>query len=158
MLGIVFNSLGLSDATWGQRTESTLAQVMACCLMAPNYCLKQCPLIISKCLWHPSEGITLRKSEGTNQWNNIENCIFKMHSDLPGANDLRMAEFFESVSVLYQKQHKIIDWKLFNVELIEGSGICNNNLINLQSNTHCRYQDRGTDKLITYPLMSLLTN
>ena len=61
------NSLGPSDAKWRQRTESTLAQVMGCCLTAPSHYLNQCRLIISKFLRHPSEGITLRKSEETNQ-------------------------------------------------------------------------------------------
>ena len=31
------NSLCLSDAIWRQRSGSTLAQVMACCLMAPSH-------------------------------------------------------------------------------------------------------------------------
>ena len=48
----VFNSLRPSDAIWRQRTGSTLAQVMACCLTAPSYYLNQCWLIISKVLWH----------------------------------------------------------------------------------------------------------
>ena len=43
-----FNSLWPSDAIWWQRCESTLAQVMACCLMAPSHYLNQCWLIISE--------------------------------------------------------------------------------------------------------------
>ena len=78
-----FNSLGPSDATWWQRTESILAQVMACCLTAPSHYLNQCQLIISTFLCHPSEGITLRKSEETNQLNKIENYIFKIASISP---------------------------------------------------------------------------
>ena len=77
------NSLGPIDARWWQRTESTLAQVMACCLTAPSHYLNQCWLIISKFLWHPSEGITLRKSEETNEQNKIENYIFKIASRSP---------------------------------------------------------------------------
>ena len=72
------NSLGPSDATWRQRTESTLAQAMACCLTAPNHYVNQCWLIINKFLRHPSEGITPRKSEETHQYNKIENYIFKI--------------------------------------------------------------------------------
>ena len=52
----IVNLLGPSDATWRHRTESTVAQVMACCLTAPSHYLNQCWLIISKFLWHPSEG------------------------------------------------------------------------------------------------------
>ena len=35
---------------------ATLAQVMACCLMAPSHYLNQCWLIISDVFWHLSEG------------------------------------------------------------------------------------------------------
>ena len=62
-----FNSLWPSDAIRRQKTESTLAQVMACCLMAPSHYLNQCWFIISKVLWHSLEGIIMRRSEDTNQ-------------------------------------------------------------------------------------------
>ena len=42
------NSLWPSDAIWRQRSGSTLAQVMVCCLTAPNHYLNQCWLIISE--------------------------------------------------------------------------------------------------------------
>ena len=42
------NSLRPSDAIWRHRSGSTLAQVMACCLMAPSHYPNQCWLIISK--------------------------------------------------------------------------------------------------------------
>ena len=42
------NSLSPSDAMWRHRHGSTLAQVMACCLMAPSHYLNQCWLLISK--------------------------------------------------------------------------------------------------------------
>ena len=45
------NSLRHSDAIWRQKTGSALAQVMTCCLTAPNHYLKQCWLFISKDLW-----------------------------------------------------------------------------------------------------------
>ena len=50
------NSLRPSDAIWQQRTGSTLAQVMACCLTAPSHYLNQCWLIISKVMWLSCEG------------------------------------------------------------------------------------------------------
>ena len=40
------NSLWSRDAIWHLRTGSTLDQVMACCLTAPNHYLNQCWLII----------------------------------------------------------------------------------------------------------------
>ena len=42
------NSLGPTDATWRQRTESTLAQIMACYLTVPSHYLNQCWLISSE--------------------------------------------------------------------------------------------------------------
>ena len=41
-----------SDAIWRHRSGITLAQVMACCLMAPNHYLNQCWLLISEVFWH----------------------------------------------------------------------------------------------------------
>ena len=48
----IFTSLWPSDAIWWQRSWSTLAQVMACCLTAPSHYLNQCWLIISEVQWH----------------------------------------------------------------------------------------------------------
>ena len=45
-------SLWPSDAIWHQRSGSTLAQVMACCLTAPSHYLNQCWLIISEVQRH----------------------------------------------------------------------------------------------------------
>ena len=41
------NALGPIDAIWQHKSESTLAQVMVCCLTAPNHYLNQCWLIIT---------------------------------------------------------------------------------------------------------------
>ena len=49
---LYLNSLWPSDAIWWQISESTLAQVMACCLTAPSHYLNQCWLIISEVQWH----------------------------------------------------------------------------------------------------------
>ena len=46
------NSLWPSDAIWRQRSGSTLAQVMACCLLAPSHYLNQRWLIINEIQWH----------------------------------------------------------------------------------------------------------
>ena len=50
------NSLWPSDAIWRQRSGSTLAQVMACCLTAPIHYLNQCWLIITMVQWYSSAG------------------------------------------------------------------------------------------------------
>ena len=51
------NSLRPSDTIWLNRSRSTLAQVMACCLMARSHYLNQCWLIISLVPWHSSGGL-----------------------------------------------------------------------------------------------------
>ena len=63
------NSLGPSDAIWRQRSGSTLAQLMACCLMAPSHYLNQCWLIISKIEWHSSRGKFTWDTSAINHWN-----------------------------------------------------------------------------------------
>ena len=63
------NSLWPSDAIWRQRSGSTLAQVIACCLTAPSHYLNQCWLIISKVWWHSSDGNITRDVSFMNDWN-----------------------------------------------------------------------------------------
>ena len=60
------NSLWPSDAIWWQRYESTLAQVMACCLMAPSHNMNQHWLIISEVKWHSHQGNFTRDTSTTN--------------------------------------------------------------------------------------------
>ena len=81
-----FNSLWPSDAIWRQRSGSTLAQVMACCLTAPSHYLNQCWLIISKVLWHSSEDIITRRFEDT-IIKRLKIRFLKLHQDFPGTNE-----------------------------------------------------------------------
>ena len=83
------------DVIWRHGTRSTLAQVMACCLMAPSHYLNQCWLIIGEVPWHSSQGIILRRWEDTK--NKIENCSFKMASRSPRGqwvNSLRPSDAY----------------------------------------------------------------
>ena len=84
-----FNSLGPSDAIWRQRSGSTLAQVMACCLKALSHYINQCWLIISKV-----SDIRLRASSQEITEPSITEVIWKIkyrylkfHSNFPGANE-----------------------------------------------------------------------
>ena len=61
-----FNSLWPSDTIWRQGCGSTLAQVMACCQIAPSHYLNQCWLITSKAQFHSSEGNFTRDTSATN--------------------------------------------------------------------------------------------
>ena len=63
------NSLWPSDTIWRHNSGSTLAQVMACCLMAPSHYLNQCWLIISNVEWHSSEGKFTRNTSVINHRN-----------------------------------------------------------------------------------------
>ena len=72
------NSLWPSDSIWQQRSGSTLAQVMACCLMASSHYLNKCCLIISKIQWHWSEGNFTRNTLGINHRNQLENYLPKI--------------------------------------------------------------------------------
>ena len=60
------NSLWPSDAIWRHRSESTLIQVMACCLMAPSHYLNQCWLVISEVQWQSPEGNFTRDTPAIN--------------------------------------------------------------------------------------------
>ena len=53
---VFINTVWPSDVIWRHRSESTLAQVVACCLTAPSHYLNQCWLIISKIQLHSSDG------------------------------------------------------------------------------------------------------
>ena len=69
LTAVLFNSLGPSDSTWRQRSGSTLAQVMAWCLMAPSHYLNRCWLIISKVEWDSTKSKFTRDNSAINHWN-----------------------------------------------------------------------------------------
>ena len=105
------NLLGPSDATWRQRTESTLTQIMACCLTTPNHYLNQCPLIF-KFLWHP-----YRKSEETNQYNKIENYIFKIASRSPRGQWVKCYSCAQIWLWRSRESDKVMPVHIFNAKL-----------------------------------------
>ena len=82
------NSLGPSDAIWRQRSGSTMAQVMACCLTAPGHYLNQCWLIINKVEWHSSKGEFTRDTSAINHWNYLENQGPEISFKFPRDNEL----------------------------------------------------------------------
>ena len=55
LCGKSFNSQWPSNAICWHRSWSTLAQVMACCMMAPSHYLNQCWLIIKAVVWYSPE-------------------------------------------------------------------------------------------------------
>ena len=57
-----FNSSWTSGAIWRHKAGTTLAQVIACCLMAPSHRTNKCWHIINKFSWHSSQVIILSRS------------------------------------------------------------------------------------------------
>ena len=108
------DSLWPSDSKWRHISGSTLAQVMACCLPAPNHYLNQCWLIFSKVPWHSSEGIIIKDLKTPISKSKLKFSFLKLHPDLPGSNELTGTHLF-----LYTKQTwslprgpslRLLDW------------------------------------------------
>ena len=65
--------VNLCDLKWQHRSGSTLAQAMACCLMAPSHYLNQCWLIVSEALRHSPEGNFTEDAQAIYPWYQFEN-------------------------------------------------------------------------------------
>ena len=68
---------------------STLAQVMACCLMASSHYLEQCWLIINKIQWNSAEGNLTRETTVINHRISFKITYLNFHPNL----ELRVKEF-----------------------------------------------------------------
>ena len=84
-----FARLWLIDIIWRQRFRSTLAQVMACYLVAPSQYLNQCWLIFSGMLWHSPQSDFMVSAQTTILYNEFEMIFFKFLPHFPEANELR---------------------------------------------------------------------
>ena len=80
---MILNSLWPSDDIWRHRIWSTLAQVMACCLMAPSHYLKQFWPIISKVQSHSSGNHFTKDTSAINHWDQFENYFSKFSFKSP---------------------------------------------------------------------------
>ena len=87
-----FISLWPSDALGWHRSESTLAQVMACGLTAPSHYLKQCWRIISEVfwLWHSPEGNFTGNAQNIYPWYEFENDLSKITATSPMGQGLEL--------------------------------------------------------------------
>ena len=74
----IINTLCPSDSIWRHRSESKLAQVMACCLTATSHYLHQCWLNINEVLWHSPEGNFTENDQYSYHWYEFENYWFKI--------------------------------------------------------------------------------
>ena len=65
---------------YGDRSGSTLAQVMACCLTAPSHYLNQCWLIIHGVLWHSPKIHSTGSAQNIILLNELKKCTCKSNS------------------------------------------------------------------------------
>ena len=94
VLLLIIISLWPIDAIWRQRSGSTLARVMACCLTAPSHYLNQCWLIISEVQWHSYwSNFTIDMPQPSITKICMKITCLKFHSNFPGVNELRMVCF-----------------------------------------------------------------
>ena len=104
------NSLWPSDAMWQQRTGSTLAQVMACCLTAPSHYLNQCSFTIFKVNWYSFEYNFTGDTPAINHWISWKITFLKFLWNLPGANEFMWTYLdaqFKLFRLLLQKWHAV---------------------------------------------------
>ena len=80
---LVINSLWPADAIWLYLSGSTLAQIIACCLMTPSHYLNNCWLWISRVVWHSPESNFTVSAHVTIMYNEFENHIFKLMPHIP---------------------------------------------------------------------------
>ena len=92
------NSLWPCDAMWRQRTGSTLAQVMACCLTAPSHYLNQCCLLMNLVLWHPPENNYIGISQNINSNNEFKNSNFKIITASPRGQWVKHLTFIKKLT------------------------------------------------------------
>ena len=85
---ISFNTLWPRHAIWRHRSGPTLAQVMACCLMAPSHYLTQCWLIINKSSDHQLKAISQEIPQPSITKVSLKITYITIHANLPGANEL----------------------------------------------------------------------
>ena len=72
------NSLWFDDAMLRHISSSTLALLIAGCLMAPRYFLNQCWNIIKWVMWHSCERDFAKSAHEVNPWHLLTNSIFKI--------------------------------------------------------------------------------
>ena len=99
------------DAMWRHRHGSTLAQVVACCLTAPNHYLKQCRLIIIKGVpWHSPERKEVLMDLISNICSEISLTCMKLLPHLPGADELMISKTFSSIRRHLEKPINDTQW------------------------------------------------
>ena len=100
---------------YGNRSGSTLAQVMACCLTAPSHWLNQFRLLISEVLRLSIKSKFSVSAQATGIYNAFENYTFKMIAISP------RGQWVKHFWILHVGTFGIVTF-LFNVDLIHVVG------------------------------------
>ena len=103
-----FDSFWPSDTIRRQRSGSTLAQVMVCCLTAPSHYLNQCWLIISEVQWHSYQCNFRRDAPTINHLNPFENYIFKISLKFPRGQWVEIPTPMSAGSHLVPRIHSFV--------------------------------------------------
>ena len=83
------NSLWPSDALWQQTAGSSLAQVMACSLMALSHYLNRCWFLINKILWHSPESNSIERALSTILYQKFGNYTFQITPISPNGQKVK---------------------------------------------------------------------
>ena len=114
---LVVNSLWPNDTIWWHKSGSTLAQVMACCLMAPSHYLNHCWLIFSKVQWHPSESNFTRDTSAISHFKISWKIIYlKFCSNLPGANEL--SKHYGCITLVWHQGCQVPPKPPFSIDVV----------------------------------------
>ena len=87
--GFYQGSLLPSEAAWGHRSESTLAQITACCLTTASHYQGHCWLI-SKVQWYSSKSNLTRYFSRQLLKLALKLTYLKFHPNFPGSKELRI--------------------------------------------------------------------
>ena len=150
----ILNSLRPSDTIWRHGSGSTLAQVMACCLMAPSHYLNQCWLIISKVLWLSCRGNFTRDASIINYWNLFENYMSKISFKSPRGQWVKLVRcLYIEIAQRYlssmgaQSSNKTLHTKSYLTLVFKNTVWCRYNAVNFLPNPHntlhWRHNDHG---------------
>ena len=77
------NTLWPSDTLWRHKSGTTLAQVMDCCLAAPNHYLNQCWLLTNEVLWHSPQSNFTASGQAIVLYDEFENFSFDITATSP---------------------------------------------------------------------------
>ena len=110
----------VTPCIWWHKSGSTIAQVMACCLMAANHYLNQCWLIIKCVLCHSLESNSTESAKAIILYNVFENHTFEITAISPkdqrvkGIHSCQVMTFItETFSYTFDKHiYWVLFWKL----------------------------------------------